>query len=315
MGGDLARIMFGLEGYRICITPVPCRQHEYSNDLYKTPKKQIQAECYMHTATDPAPGRPLFLDMGRVALLLVLGLLGVGGLGDAPPLQDGVDVGVADGAVAADGGLLGLEVLLRARGRGGVGVPVDEDVVVLAEEAVDVLERAVGRLGVEEVDDGHEREVEDGPDDVEAPVDAGDADGRDLDDEEVDDPVGGRADGRALGPHRQAVDLGRIKPRHTLPADAEEDVVEEEEGDGRLGPLLVGRLPEARVLVVADADRDDGVADELAKRGVWRSGATFVSAEVPRRRGGSPESANLHIIILRRPHRSTLGMPIKLKSR
>ena len=87
-----------------------------------------------------------------------------------------------DAACAAHFGRLVVDVGLRAARRDGVLVAVDEDVVVLAEEAVDVLERARGRLRVEEVDDGQEGEVEDGPDDVEAPAQGLDADGRDLDD-------------------------------------------------------------------------------------------------------------------------------------
>ena len=43
-------------------------------------------------------------------------------------------------------------------------------VFVLAEHAVDVFESAVGGLGEEEVDNGDEGGVEDGPDDVEFPV-------------------------------------------------------------------------------------------------------------------------------------------------
>ena len=57
----------------------------------------------------------------------------------------------------------------------GVFVREDEYVVVFTEEAVDVFEGAVGGFGEEEVDDGNEGGVEDGPDDVEFPVEGLDA--------------------------------------------------------------------------------------------------------------------------------------------
>ena len=57
--------------------------------------------------------------------------------------------------------------------------------MVLTVEAIDVLEGSVCGLRVEEVDDGQEGEVEDDPDDVEAPAEGLDADGSDFDDCEV----------------------------------------------------------------------------------------------------------------------------------
>jgi hypothetical protein len=61
---------------------------------------------------------------------------------------------------------------------------------VIAEVRVDVLESSGGRFGVEEVDERHEGEIEDGPDDVEAPAERFDSGGRDFDDDEVAEPVG-----------------------------------------------------------------------------------------------------------------------------
>ena len=55
-------------------------------------------------------------------------------------------------------------------------------ILVFTEHAIDVLERAVGSLGVEQVYDGDEGEIEDGPDDVELPAEVLDAYGGDLDD-------------------------------------------------------------------------------------------------------------------------------------
>ena len=54
-------------------------------------------------------------------------------------------------------------------------------------QQVDLLEAQVLGLGVEEVDDGHECQVEDGEVEVRAPVHAGYADGDDLDDEKGED--------------------------------------------------------------------------------------------------------------------------------
>ena len=54
--------------------------------------------------------------------------------------------------------------------------------MILAEHAIDVFEGAVCSFRVEEVDGGDEGEVEDGPDDVEFPVEALDAYGCDFDD-------------------------------------------------------------------------------------------------------------------------------------
>ena len=42
----------------------------------------------------------------------------------------------------------------------------DDDVVVLAEVAVDVFKRSSGGFDEEEINERHERQVEDGPDDL-----------------------------------------------------------------------------------------------------------------------------------------------------
>lgn len=82
--------------------------------------------------------------------------------------------------MAADGGGVGGE----AHAFGQV-----HDDLVAGEEAVDLLEREVLGLRVEEVDDGNEEGVEDGEVDVRAPADAVDRDGHDFDDEEGKDPL------------------------------------------------------------------------------------------------------------------------------
>lgn len=53
-----------------------------------------------------------------------------------------------------------------------------------SKELVDLLQGQVAGLGVEEVDQGQEAKVEDAKADVGAPLDVGDADGGDFDDEE-----------------------------------------------------------------------------------------------------------------------------------
>ena len=78
--------------------------------------------------------------------------------------------------------LFDLDIRSRPLRGDGLLVPEDEQVVVFAVEAIDVLESAVGGLRVEEVDDGQEGEVEDDPDDVETPAEGLDADRGDFDD-------------------------------------------------------------------------------------------------------------------------------------
>lgn len=64
-------------------------------------------------------------------------------------------------------------------------IPRNNDPRPRREEAVDVLERPVCRLRVEQVRDGDEAEADAGPDDPEAPAEVGDAGGRDLHDHVV----------------------------------------------------------------------------------------------------------------------------------
>ena len=81
----------------------------------------------------------------------------------------------------------------------GVLISEDQDTLILAEQAVNVFEFAVGCFGVEsdsmvslslrgngglglQIDDGDERSIEDGPDDVEFPVQGLDANGGNLND-------------------------------------------------------------------------------------------------------------------------------------
>lgn len=78
--------------------------------------------------------------------------------------------------------LLMFDIRQRPLTRNSVFVSENEDVRVLAEEAVNVFEGSVRCFWIEEVDDWHERGVEEGPNYVEFPVQRLDTDGGDLDD-------------------------------------------------------------------------------------------------------------------------------------
>lgn len=64
-------------------------------------------------------------------------------------------------------------------------VSEDQNVGVIHEISVNVFQRSSGCLGVKQVDKRYEGSVEDRPDDVELPAEISDADGRDLNDNEV----------------------------------------------------------------------------------------------------------------------------------
>ena len=48
---------------------------------------------------------------------------------------------------------------------------------------------------------------------------------------EIKNPIRRRPQRRTFRPHREGIDLSRIQPRHALPPDAKEDIVQEKEGD------------------------------------------------------------------------------------
>jgi hypothetical protein len=100
---------------------------------------------------------------------------------------------------------------------------------VVGEDEVDLLERQVGGLGIAEVDERHEGEVQAHEDQVAFPCKAIDDDGRDHDNEEVPgggvsglgagarwrdvpEPVAGDADCGALGTGVQGQDFGDVAP-------------------------------------------------------------------------------------------------------
>lgn len=107
--------------------------------------------------------------------------------------------------------------------------------ISLGEDKIDLLERATLRLGVEEIDDGDEARVDDGEEEVGAPADVGDHDGRDHDDQEVEEPVRDGRGGVGVGARAQRVDLRGVEPGERQPGRAETGDVGEEADDGAVG--------------------------------------------------------------------------------
>ena len=105
---------------------------------------------------------------------------------------------------------------------------------LLGEDAIDILELQALGLGVEDVDDGDPRRVQDGEDDIGLPADVLDRRRRDLDDEEVADPVARRRDGRPALAQPQRQDLRRIDPDGGLEANRKRALEDEEHGGGAL---------------------------------------------------------------------------------
>ena len=60
-----------------------------------------------------------------------------------------------------------------------------EDIVVIHEVFVDIFERAASCLGIKEIYKRHEESIENGPDDVELPLESPDTDGSDLHHDEI----------------------------------------------------------------------------------------------------------------------------------
>lgn len=136
-----------------------------------------------------------------------------------------------------------VEVLLAEAGKILAGSNVADLLgVSLREDEVDFLEGATGGFGVEEVDDGDEDCVKSTEEEVGAPADLVDENGRDHDDEEVPEPVldGGGSVGLSAGLER--VDFSRVQPGEREPGSAEEgDVEEQTEGGTGGGTSLLGR--------------------------------------------------------------------------
>ena len=105
----------------------------------------------------------------------------------------------------------------------------------IQEHLIHILETPSRRLRIEEIRDGHEASVEDSPDDVEPVAQIIDGAGRDVDDNEVGEPVGADAEGDALVARAEGHDFGGVHP-----ADGEDtpgEDVEEEEGECYEDPI------------------------------------------------------------------------------
>ena len=72
--------------------------------------------------------------------------------------------------------------------------PVQQNLVI-CEELIDLLQRQILRSGIEEVDQRHKQEVENGKVEVRFPMDAADADRCDFDYKECEDPITGSPEG------------------------------------------------------------------------------------------------------------------------
>lgn len=188
----------------------------------------------LHKHTIPAlGGRPIVPMTSSTALLLV-----------ASPVL----------AVAVRAALLGIRIVheqlavLAVAPRLDLGLVHDlEDALPaggdLVEDAVHLLEGAVGRLRVEEVHRGDHEGVDDCEDDVGLVADRVEGDGRDHHDHEVENPIAGGGQRVGGGADPQRHDLGRVQPGHAEPADGEEGVEDEEEDDARdARALVVGLL-------------------------------------------------------------------------
>lgn len=164
-----------------------------------------------------------------------------------------------------------------------IWVVENEDVVVLAEQTIDIFERAVRSLRVEEVDDGHKRRVKDRPNDVKLPLQRSDTDRGDFNNygalvrlsekvtiivhtHEVNNPIGCCAKSSTLSTHAERVDLGWIEPWDTLEANSEKDIVEEEECDGCRCHLMLMRV--ALLLVESEQHRNQEIAEGLTGRSI-----------------------------------------------
>ena len=95
---------------------------------------------------------------------------------------------------------------------------------------------------------------------------------------EVEDPVRRCSSSRAFGSHRQRIDLCRVEPRHTLPTDPEEDVVQEEECNRRLCHLSLMRV--SLLFGVSNEHGDDKITHKLAGSSVHHHLTTAPSLNI-----------------------------------
>lgn len=110
--------------------------------------------------------------------------------------------------------------------------------VALGEDEVDLLQGATRGLGVEEVHDREEDGVHGGEEEIGAPADGIDHDGRDHDDGKVEEPVGAGRDGVGLGTSSSRRELGGVEPWQREHGGTEEGHIEEETEHGTLGRAI-----------------------------------------------------------------------------
>ena len=102
----------------------------------------------------------------------------------------------------------------------------------LSKDAIHLLQTPQRRLRIKQIHDGQDEGVDGRENEVRFPADGREADRRDHDDEEIEGPVGGCAEGVGGRADPQGHDFGGIQPGHAEPADGEEGVVDEEEEGG-----------------------------------------------------------------------------------
>lgn len=92
----------------------------------------------------------------------------------------------------------------------------------------------VAYLGVEPVKDGEECGVGAAEEEIGSPVDVGDHDGNDHDDDKVEQPVGAGGCSVGLATGLEGVDLSGIQPGKRQPGSTERSNVGEETSDSTL---------------------------------------------------------------------------------
>lgn len=136
--------------------------------------------------------------------------------------------------------------------------------VTLGEDDIDLLQRAVGGLGVEEPDEGDEQTVQDGEEQVGTPANVGDHDGGDHDNQEVEEPVAAGRDSVGLGTSLDGGQLSRVQPGQRQPSGTESGHVEEQTEDSTLGSLLVTRDQTGKGDNHGNALKEGSTQEELA---------------------------------------------------
>lgn len=108
-------------------------------------------------------------------------------------------------------------------------IPRNDDPRPTLKKAINILQRAIGRLGIKQVRDRDETETYNRPDDPKLPPKALDPRWRDLDDHVIHNPVRRHGQAGALGAHLERVDLGGIQPGYTQNTHPEASEKHEEE--------------------------------------------------------------------------------------